>query len=105
MQKRLDDIPSWFIVTCKVSEDPLQQQEDYAACACAIQNMSLYLWQAGVGMKWTTGDVTRDSRLYDILDIDSEKEKVIGLFWCGYPAQPTPVQKRKEVADITTKLR
>ena len=30
-----------------------------AACAAAVQNLMLYLWKAGVGSKWTTGDITR----------------------------------------------
>ena len=87
IQKRLQDIPGWLLVTCKVSADQLLQQEDYAACACAVQNMMLYLWQAGVGVKWTTGSVTRDQKFFDLLDIDKDKEMVVGLFWYGDAAK------------------
>ncbi len=102
---RVDNIPSWLVVTCRKSPDmPVRQQEDYAACACAVQNLMLYLWQAGVGTKWTSGQVTRDERLYRILGIDPEEELVIGLFWCGYPADTPVAQKRRDTGEICSEL-
>ncbi len=101
--KRLDGVPGWFVVTSKRSDDALREREDYAACCCAIQNLALYLWQAGVGIKWTTGAVTRDRRLYDLLEIDYERESIVGLFHCGYP-NAVPEQRRRPVADICTEL-
>lgn len=101
--KRLQDIPGWLVVTCKISEDPLLQQEDYAACVCAVQNMMLYLWQANVGVKWTTGKVIRDERLFELLALNGDEEIVVGLFWYGFP-QTIPKQKRREPEDITSVL-
>ena len=63
----------------------------------------LYLWQAGIGTKWTTGPITRDPRFYDILGLDAEQEFVVGLFWYGYP-KVTPEQKRSPVDKILTEL-
>lgn len=105
IRARLEAIPNWFAVTCSVSPDnPVRQQEDYAACACAVQNLSLYLWQAGIGIKWTSGKVIRDDRFYRLLDINRDEEIVTGLFWCGYPAHdPTP-QKRRSPNEICTEL-
>lgn len=102
---RVDAIPTWFVVTCSASpDDPLRQKEDYAACACAVQNLMLYLWQAGVGVKWTSGQVIRDERFYRILGINSREEMVTGLFWCGYPANEPPAQKRRGPGEICTEL-
>jgi nitroreductase len=95
--------PGWLVVTCRRSADELLQREDYAACAAAIQNFMLYLWKAGVGSKWTSGEITRDPRFFDILGIDAEKEFVAGLLWFGYP-KVTPAQKRKELDDVLTQL-
>ena len=81
-----------------------QQEEDYAACACAVQNLMLYLWQAGIGVKWTTGQVTRDPRLYEILGVDGDMERVTGLFWYGYPADRGSGRKRREPGEISTDL-
>jgi nitroreductase len=77
------------------------QREDYASCCCAIQNLTLYLSEAGVASKWTTGLITRDQRFFDLLDIDPDKEFVVGLIWYGYPKM-LPTQSRKEVDEILT---
>jgi nitroreductase len=102
-RKSWSEKPSWLVVTCRRSEDALLQQEDYAACAAALQNLSLYLWKAGVGTKWTTGAITRDPRFFEIVGIDADAEFVVGLIWAGYP-KLTPTQSRKGGADVTTHL-
>ena len=96
-------IPGWLLVTCRKSDDELLQREDYASCCCAVQNLMLYLSEAGVATKWTTGAVTRDQRLFDLLQIDSAQEFVVGLFWYGYP-RILPDQARKELGDILLEL-
>lgn len=91
--------PGWLVVTCRVSADELLQREDYGACCAAVQNFMLYLWRAGVGSKWTTGDITRDPRFFDILGIDAGRETVVGLVWYGYP-KVTPTQSRKGLDEV-----
>jgi nitroreductase len=100
---RLRAIPGNFVVTSRRSSDELLDREDYAACCCAVQNLMLYLWQCGVGVKWTTGAITREQRLYDLLGIDSEAERIVGLFWYGRPQIVGP-QKRRGVEDIVVEL-
>ena len=95
--------PGWLVVTCRRTDDTLRQQEDYASCCCAIQNLLLYLSEAGVASKWSTGAITRDARFYDALGIDEEKEFIVGLIFYGYP-KITPEQKRRDVAEILTEL-
>ena len=85
--KRWLQMPGWLLLNCVRSDDQLRQQEDYAACCCAAQNMMLALWQDGVGMKWTTGDVVRRPEFSSLVGFDQNLEKVVGLFWYGYPAQ------------------
>jgi len=102
---RLKAIPSWFVLTCRLSPDkPVQEREDYAACACAVQNLMLYLWQAGIGVKWTSGQVIRDERFYRLLGIEAETESVVGLFWCGRPAHEPRPQKRRDIEAICTEI-
>ena len=72
-------------------------------CSAAVQNFMLYLWKAGVGSKWVTSDITRDSRFFDIAGIDADKEFVVGLIFFGYP-KLTPTQSRKPVEDVLTDL-
>jgi len=102
-REKWSEKPGWLVVTCSLSGDELTQREDYAACAAAIQNFMLYLWKAGVGSKWTTGDITRDSRFFDILGVDADTELVVGLLWFGYP-KVTPAQKRKNLRDVLSEL-
>lgn len=93
-------IPGWLLVTHTRTDDAFRSQEDYAACACAVQNLQLYLWSEGVGTKWTTGAVTRDARFFDLVGVDPAAESVVGLLWYGYPAAlPTP-PPRRPVEDV-----
>jgi hypothetical protein len=63
----------------------------------------LYLWKAGVGSKWTTGDITREARFKEIAGIDADAESVVGLIWYGYP-KLTPSQQRTDLADVLSEL-
>lgn len=95
--------PGWLVVTCRRSDNELLQREDYGACAAAVQNFMLYLWKAGVGSKWTSGDITRDPRFFDIVGIDAAQEFVVGLIWFGYP-KLTPTQQRASVESVLDEL-
>lgn len=91
--------PGWLVVTCRRSEDELLQREDYGACCAAVQNFLLHLWKAGVGSKWTSGDITRDTRFFDIVGVDESEEFVVGLIWYGYP-KLTPAQSRSPLSSV-----
>ncbi len=101
--RRWREQPGWLVITSRRSPDSLREEEDYAACCCAAQNLMLYLWQAGVGVKWTTGKVTRTARFASLLGIDAEQERVVGLFWYGYP-RAVPAQHRRPVAEVVREL-
>ena len=101
-RQRRSEKPGWLVVTCQRSDDELLQREDYAACAAAVQNFMLYLWKAGIGCKWTTGDITHDPQFFEIVGIDETAEFVVGLFWYGYP-KLTPTQSRKGLGEVFIK--
>ncbi len=92
-------MPGWMVVSCDYSDDDIRAREDYAACCCAVHNIALYLWEHGIGMKWTTGEVTRDHRFFKLLGMDYSQTYVVGLFWYGYP-RTIPTQHRKPVAEV-----
>ncbi len=102
-ERRWRKMPGWFVMTSSRSDDTIRNQEDYAACCCAIQNLMLTLWNEGVGVKWSTGDIIRDKRFYDLLWVDQEMETVVGLFWYGY-AEDVPNMTRKPFMQIITEL-
>jgi nitroreductase len=88
--------PAELLVVSKVLHADLAiRQEDFAAVACAMQNMSLSLWSEGVGSKWSTEALTEHPRVHEALAIDAEKERVVGFFWAGLAALPEPVKPRR----------
>lgn len=96
-------VPRWLVLTCLRSNDPLRAREDYAACACAAQNLALALWSDGIGMKWTTGPVTRTQAFRDLMWIDGDVEEVVGLMMLGYPEE-VPAVGRRPVAECRVTL-
>ena len=57
----------------------------------------------GIGVKWTTGGITRQPRLYETLGIDPAAEMIVGYFWYGRPALVGP-QQRRGVGEIVVPL-
>lgn len=102
-RRRWQEMPGFLVVTCQKSPDELREQEDLAACACAVQNLMLSLWSAGVGTKWTTGAVTREPRFYALLGMDAARESVVALVQYGYPAA-VPESRRSEVQHFVHQL-
>lgn len=101
--KAAENIPGWLVLTCKKNEDEVLQREDYASCCCAMQNLMLYLAEAGVGSKWATSAIAEDERFYKLLGIDRENEFIVGVLRYGY-AKITPTQSRKDPSEIITEL-
>lgn len=98
-RKRLAAIPGHFVVTSARDDDAVIELENYAACCCAMQNAMLYLWRRGIGVKWTTGAITREQRLYELLGIDAEAERIVGYFWYGRP-RIVGEQRRRDIEEI-----
>jgi len=96
--------PAMFVASyTRTPNDPLRDEEDYAATACALQNLTLALWAEGLGGKWGSGAIIRDERFYRLLGIDAEKERIVALYSLGYPAE-VPRSRRKPVEDILQQL-
>ena len=92
--------PSHLLVASQIcTNNQVQKLEDYAACACSIQNMSLALAAEGVGYKWSTGKITTDPKTYQIAEIDINEEEIIGFIWIGYGIEP-PLVTRPSLNDI-----
>ena len=92
--------PSHLLIATQLCTDnQVQRLEDYAACACAIQNLSLSLVADDVGCKWSTGKITKDINTYKIAEIDANDEQIIGFIWIGYGTEP-PLIKRPLISTI-----
>lgn len=92
--------PAALVVVSQVlDDDPFRRREDYAATACAIQNFCLSLWGEGIGSKWSTGKVTRDPGIYELLAIDQDCEEIVGFVWAGKP-EVVPDPAREPLAAV-----
>lgn len=87
--------PQLLVVSQVRSDDAFRAKEDYAAVACAIENLCLSLGADGLGSKWSTGGVTRDPRTYELLGIDPAAEEIVGFIWFGHPAEDRPRPERE----------
>lgn len=65
--------------------DEHRMHEDYATLACGVQIASLFLWQQGIGTKWSTGGFTVDDRVYEILGISRDEIQLEGALMIGVP--------------------
>ena len=93
--------PAVLLAVAQVrSIKPKQAQEDYAAIAMAIQNLSLSLERDGFGSKWSTGAVTTHPNTYAMLQLDPSAFELVGFIWAGKAAAVPEPPKRPALADI-----
>lgn len=101
-RKKIGSSPEMILVV-QILGTEKRIQEDYAACACAIQNMMLGLWSFEIGSKWSTGGFIKSPALYELLNLDPEKNKFVGAIMIGYGEQPTtPMRSNLDVVFETT---
>ena len=107
ISKAIEKIISPPLLICVTSarspKDPFREEEDYAATACAIQNMTLSLWGNGVGSQWSTGAITRSDAAYAAIGVSREKERIVGFIKAGYP-EKIPSITKKAVEEIRAYL-
>lgn len=96
--------PAIVAVSCLKGDDAVQEREDYAAVACAVQNIQLAAWDLGLGMQWSSGRAATGPDNYAVLGIDAQRETLVGLLLFGFPARVPDAQTRKPLADVLRRL-
>ncbi|TDP73588.1 nitroreductase family protein [Bradymonas sediminis] len=105
IQAKAGNSPELLVVTqIRNDEDAFRSREDYAAIACAIQNISLSLWSEGVGSKWATGGPTRHPDTYKLLGIDPASEEIVGFVRIGHPMVEPMESPRLPLKDVYSEL-
>lgn len=79
----------------------IPEQEDIEAVACAVQNIYLSVTAYGLGGYWTTGGITYSENAKSFFGLN-EEDKLLGFFYIGHVALPSPAAKRKPVEEKTT---
>ncbi len=96
--------PRIVAVTCRLCGDKEIEQEDYAAVACAVQNVQLAAWGLGLGMQWGSSRFTTAPETYTLLGVDPAKEMIVGLLYFGFPAAVPAAKPRKSLGEIVRTL-
>ena len=96
--------PAIVAVSCLVSDGGEQEREDYAAVACAIQNIQLAAWSLGLGMQWSSGRAATGPENYAVLGIDSARETLVGLLLFGFAARVPPAKGRAPLDEVLQRL-
>ena len=97
--------PAWLVVVHRLRADRAAvQREDYAAVACAIQNLQLALHAEGIGTKWSTGAVTRAPQTYEQLGLDEHEHEIEGFISVGMAAHVPTAPSRPPLGTFVTWL-
>lgn len=72
--------------------------EEIEAVACAVQNIYLSVTAYGLGGYWTTGGVTYNEKAKPFFGL-GEEDRLLGFFYIGYVALPSPPGKRKSLEE------
>lgn len=82
-------VPGWIVVTCMRFDDEQQMVTAVEDCLTSVQRCSLSLWSDNVPTNWVTDVVTESPDLYELVQIDPERERVLGILWYGHPERPS----------------
>lgn len=74
--------------------EPHRQHEDFATLSCSVQIASLFLWQHGIGTKWSTGGWGVQPKTYEVLGLDPAAVALEGMLMIGVPQMQPPVPER-----------
>jgi nitroreductase len=91
---------SHVIALC-LKRDPnkkFPEVEEIAAVSCAVQNIYLSTTAYGIGGYWTTGGVTYKPSAKEFFGL-GEDDKLLGFFYLGHVAVPSPAGKRKPIEE------
>ena len=100
---KLDRAPTLVAVTALRSEDPIQDEEDLLATACATYVMLLAAHARGLAGYWRTPGVLRSQAGLAALGSPPD-ERFVGLVHLGSPRQDKEPPERTPVTEIVEYL-
>ncbi len=80
------------------ASEKIPEIEEVQAVACAVQNLHLTATAFGVGGYWSSGAAICSNQLRDHLEL-SNQDRVLGLFYVGYPEIEWPKGVRSPIED------
>src|SRR5260370_37448724 len=100
---KLDRAPTLVVATALGSEDPVQDQEDLCATACATYAVLLAAHGRGLAGYWRTPAVLRTPEGLEALSIPAD-ERFVALIHLGWPRQEKEPPERLPPTDVVRYL-
>jgi nitroreductase len=100
---KLERAPTLVVASAVRSEDPVQDQEDLCATACAVYAVLLGAHGRGLAGYWRTPEVLRTPEGLEAVGITAE-ERFVALIHLGWPRQEKDPPDRLPLAGIVTYL-
>jgi nitroreductase len=90
---KLDRAPTMIVVSCVLSGDPLEEEEDLHATAAASYIVLLAAHARGFAGYWRTPGLLRTAEGCAAVGL-GEEERFVGLLHLGHPRQEKPAPER-----------
>jgi nitroreductase len=100
---KLDRAPTLVVASMVRSEDPVQDQEDLCATACATYAVLLAAHGRGLAGYWRTPGVLRTPQGLEAVGIPGN-ERFVALIHLGWPRQEKEPPERLPPADVVAYL-
>jgi nitroreductase len=99
--EEIAQVPALVVAYSVPGRHDEETRENYAAVACALQNMQLAAFEEGLVSGWSTGGFARDPALKALLGAEPEWD-MVGALYFGYAAPgSTPTRERPGAASVT----
>lgn len=101
--RRILESPLVVVVSSDAGKDEMETTENYAASACAVQNILLAAKALGLGAFWRTGEAayTSPNAIKELLGLP-ENSTVVAILLMGYPGRPAKAAIRKPLTEKMT---
>jgi nitroreductase len=100
---KLDRAPTLIVVSCALSGDPIEEEEDLHAAATASYIVLLAAHARGFAGYWRTPGILRSAEGRAAVGL-GEEERFVGLLHLGLPRQEKPAPERPGADRTTTYL-
>ena len=96
------DAPGFVYTYSLVGDDEVTRKENFAAVACAVQNLSLAAHADGFAVGWSTGRTTQLEGIASLIGAD-ESWEMVGVLFMGQPER-VPRAQRQPMEEVVSWL-
>jgi nitroreductase len=100
---KLKRAPTLVVATAVLSGDPVTDEEDLHATACAVYAVLLGATARGLASYWRTPFALREPAVRTVLGL-AASERVVSLIHLGSPVSEPPAKERAPLADVVQYL-